>query len=177
MKSNHSLTVALALGAFLMCGAAGCQEEVMESDFSVSSPAFKSGESIPARFTTDGQDLSPALLLDGVPAAAVSFALIVDDPDAPAGTWIHWVVWNIPADITTIPEGGLPDAALSGRNSWGRTGYNGPAPPSGTHRYFFKLFALDRVLQLGPHSDQRALLDAMEGHVLARAQLMGTYSR
>jgi Raf kinase inhibitor-like YbhB/YbcL family protein len=106
-----------------------------------------------------------------------SFALIVDDPDAPMGTWVHWVVWNIPAPATGIAEGKLPEGAVSGRNSWRRNGWGGPSPPSGTHRYFFKLYALDTVLELPHTTDAAGLERAMKGHVLGQATLMGTYSR
>jgi len=144
---------------------------------SISSPAFENGRPIPPRFTADGIDVSPELRIDGLPVGTASLALIMDDPDAPMGTWVHWVVWNIPADTAAIEEGSEPGGSTGGRNSWGRTGYGGPAPPSGTHRYFFKLFALDNVLDLPPTADKAALEGAMEGHVLATAELMGTYTR
>ena len=144
---------------------------------SISSQAFEHRQPIPAHFTADGADVSPELTIIGVPDGAVTLALIMDDPDAPMGTWVHWVVWNIPADTAAIEEGSEPGGSTGGRNSWGRTGYGGPAPPSGTHRYFFKLFALDNVLDLPPTADKAALEGAMEGHVLATAELMGTYSR
>ncbi len=144
---------------------------------SISSPAFEQGRPIPPQFTADGDDVSPELTITGVPDGAASLALIMDDPDAPMGTWVHWVVWNIPADTATIEEGSEPGSSTGGRNSWGRTGYGGPAPPSGTHRYFFKLFALDTVLDLSSTADKAALERAMEGQVVSAAELMGTYSR
>ena len=149
----------------------------MEKQLVISTPAFGNGQPIPDRHTADGADTSPQLDITGVPDGAVSFALIMDDPDAPMGTWVHWVVWSIPATTTTLPEGGLPDGAVEGQNSWGRSGYGGPAPPSGTHRYFFKLYALDIDLDLPTSTDKNGLLQAVEGHVLARAQVMGTYAR
>ena len=144
---------------------------------SISSPAFEHGRPIPPQFTADGDDVSPELTITGVPDGAASLALIMDDPDAPMGTWVHWVVWNIPANTAVIGEGSEPIGSAGGRNSWGRTGYGGPAPPSGTHRYFFKLFALNAVLDLPPTADKAALEDAMEEHILDRTELMGTYAR
>jgi Raf kinase inhibitor-like YbhB/YbcL family protein len=147
--------------------------------FSLTSPAFSQGEEIPARFTADGADVSPELRIGDPPGGTVTFALIMDDPDAPMGTWVHWVVWNIPGAARSVPEGTLPEGSTEGRNSWGRTGYGGPSPPKGTgvHRYFFKLYALDTRLELPPTADKAALLDAMKGHVLGEAELMGTYTR
>ena len=144
---------------------------------SISSPAFEYGRPIPPKFTADGDDVSPKLTITGVPDGAVSLALIMDDPDAPMGTWVHWVVWNIPAGTAVIEEGSEPGGSARGSNGWGRSGYGGPAPPSGIHRYFFKLYALDTVLDLPPTSDKAALERAMEGHVVSAAELMGTYAR
>ncbi len=141
------------------------------------SPAFTQGQPIPARYTADGENVSPPLVISGAPAGTASFALISDDPDAPVGTWVHWVVWNLPAGTVRLEEGKLPAGSATGRNSWGRSGWGGPSPPSGTHRYFFKLFALDTTLELSPATDAKGLERAMSGHVLGRAELMGTYSR
>jgi Raf kinase inhibitor-like YbhB/YbcL family protein len=143
----------------------------------ITSPAFGHGEAIPARYTCDGNDTSPALGIAKVPPAAKTLALIMDDPDAPVGTWVHWVVWNIPAQTHEIPESGLPPQAVQGKNSWPRTGYGGPCPPSGTHRYFFKVYALDTELHLGSSTSKAVLEKAMEGHILAKGELMGTYKR
>ncbi len=143
----------------------------------VSSPAFADGEPIPVRYTADGEDLSPPLAIAGLPPGVESLALICDDPDAPSGTWVHWVVWNLPPDTGLVAEGELPAGSVEGRNSWGRTDYGGPSPPSGTHRYFFKVFALDRVLELPGTTDAARLERAMRGHVVASAELMGTYAR
>jgi hypothetical protein len=147
------------------------------TDLRIASPAFDHDQPIPPRFTADGADVSPELTIAGVPEGTASLALIMDDPDAPMGTWVHWVVWNIPAGVAVIEEGSETIGSVSGRNSWGRTGYGGPAPPSGTHRYFFKLFALDTTLELPPTGDKGALERAMEGHIVATAELMGTYTR
>jgi Raf kinase inhibitor-like YbhB/YbcL family protein len=167
----------LAMLAVTTAVGAGDPEDPMSPEPRITSPAFDHGRPIPQRYTADGDNTSPPLNLDDPPEGTVSFALIVDDPDAPRGTWTHWVVWDIPASARSIPEGGVPDGAVQGRNSWGRADYGGPAPPSGTHRYVFKLYALDVVLDLAPETDKAGLLMAMEAHVLGRAELMGTYAR
>ncbi len=150
--------------------------------FEVTSSAFAQGEPIPVKYTCDGDDISPPLAWGDPQEGVESFALINDDPDAPVGTWVHWVLFNLPADARSLPErvppdAELPDGSRHGQNSWRRLGYGGPCPPSGTHRYFFKLYALDTSLQLGPGADKKQVLEAMEGHVLAEAELMGVYSR
>ncbi len=152
------------------------------ASFTLTSTVFAQGESIPVRYTCDGEDISPPLQWDDLPEGTQSLALIMDDPDAPAGTWVHWVLYNIPADKRALSEGipadrELPDGSRHGQNSWGRPGYGGPCPPSGTHRYFFKMYALDTMLDLDPGASKEALLKVMEGHVLAQAELMGTYQR
>lgn len=144
-------------------------------DLALTSPAFRQGEAIPSRYAKDGEDVNPALVISGAPRGTSAFALIVDDPDAPSGTWVHWVVWNIPPDTSEIAAGQLPDGAVEGRNSWNDNVYGGPSPPSGTHRYFFRLFALDTALHLSPRAGAGDLRRAMKGHVLAEAELMGTY--
>jgi Raf kinase inhibitor-like YbhB/YbcL family protein len=148
----------------------------------VTSTAFSEGEMIPLRYSCDGEDVSPPLAWSGVPAAAQSLALICDDPDAPVGTWIHWVLYNIPADASSLPEAvpadpALQSGAINGKNSWGRLGYGGPCPPGGTHRYFFTLYALDSQLSLESGATEAQLQQAMEGHILAEGQLMGRYQR
>ena len=149
------------------------------------SPAFAAGQSIPRTYTCEGEDRSPPLAWSGVPAAAKSLALIVDDPDAPDPaaprmTWVHWVVYNSPPQTTSLAEGassgGLPAGAAEARNDFGRLRYGGPCPPIGRHRYFHKLYALDTVIA-GQPADKAALEAAMRGHVLAEAQLMGTYQK
>lgn len=171
------MTIVSGLLACAAVVAATTEEEAMEGTFAISSPAFSQGRPIPARFTADGPDISPELRIENAPAEVAAFALIMDDPDAPVGTWVHWVVWNLPPTTRTIAEGSLPDGAVEGRNSWGRNEYNGPAPPSGTHRYFFKLYALDTALQLPGGTDKAGVQRAMQGHVLAETALMGTYRR
>ena len=149
---------------------------------SVTSSAFEEGAAIPRQFTCDGADISPPLSWSGVPDGTRSLALISDDPDAPSGTWVHWVLFNIPTEKTELPEGIPGDTTLStgarhGVNDFGRFGYGGPCPPGGTHRYYFKLYALDTVLELPGRITKADLLDAMRGHILAEGQLMGKYSR
>jgi Raf kinase inhibitor-like YbhB/YbcL family protein len=149
----------------------------------LSSPAFRDGEVVPVRHTCDGDDLSPALAWTGVPVETRTFALVCDDPDAPRGTWVHWVLWNLPADAVELGEGvpprpELPSGARQGRNDGGDIGYAGPCPPPGKpHRYFFRLYALDTALGLAPGTTRSELDTAMEGHILARGTIMGTYER
>jgi hypothetical protein len=152
----------------------------------LTSPAFAHGGAIPARHTCEGQDISPALAWAGVPGGTKSLVLIVDDPDAPDPrapkmTWVHWLLYNLPPGATGLPEGvaaaGLPAGTLQGVNDWHRTGYGGPCPPIGRHRYFHKLYALDVLLPDLHHPGKAALEQAMHGHVLAQAELVGTYQK
>ncbi|MDB5311254.1 MAG: hypothetical protein JWO38_5456 [Gemmataceae bacterium] len=152
----------------------------------ITSAAFQPGGSIPAVYTCEGRDVSPPLAWSGVPAGAKSLALIVDDPDAPdpaapKRVYVHWVLYNIPPATTGLPEAAtaadLPPGTLEGKNDWNRTGYGGPCPPIGRHRYFFKLYALDTTLPDLKHPTKAALLKAMEGHVLAQAEMIGTYQK
>lgn len=140
----------------------------------ITSDAFNAGESIPSRYTCDGADLNPALQIMGIPENAKSLAVIVDDPDAPAGTWVHWVVWNIPV-TNLILENSVP--GNEGMNDFGKRHYGGPCPPSGTHRYFFKVYALDTELQLTSTSEKHDLEKAMKPHVVAMGELMGVYKK
>jgi Raf kinase inhibitor-like YbhB/YbcL family protein len=141
----------------------------------LTSPSFEPGEAIPAIFTCDGDDVSPELDLGGIPTGTTTLVLIMDDPDAPGGTWDHWVVYDI-SPVSVIPENVGP-VGIEGTNSWNRTGYGGPCPPSGTHRYFFRILALDEALDLPAGADKATVLAAAQGHVLAEATLMGTYAR
>lgn len=141
----------------------------------LTSPDFNAGNAIPARFTCDGDDISPELIVAGVPEQSSTLTLIVDDPDAPAGTWDHWIAFNITPG-TPIPAN-VGDLGTPGLNSWGRTGYGGPCPPGGTHRYFFTVYALDVSLDLPSGATKNEVLQAMRGHILAEAALMGTYRR
>jgi Raf kinase inhibitor-like YbhB/YbcL family protein len=144
--------------------------------FIISAPAFALGKPIPAQYAYKGQNRSPELRIENVPANAKTLVLIVDDPDSPSGLWTHWLVWNLPPTTTARPEGKLPTGAVEGKNSFGHVRYDGPAPPSGTHRYFFHVFALDTTLKLTRGSDRAALLTAMQGHVVDTREAFGTYS-
>jgi len=155
----------------------------IQMPYQITSTAFSQGESIPVKYSCDGEDISPPFAWGDPPDGTQSFALIMDDPDAPVGVWDHWVAFNIPVDVRELPED-MPAgmkfgdvAAIFGKNSWGRSGYGGPCPPGDTHRYFFKLYALDTVLSLNEDANKKQVLAAMEGHVLAETELMGTYSR
>lgn len=160
--------------------------ELAAMALNITSPAFADNASIPRKYTCEGEDISPPLQWSGVPAGTKSLALIVDDPDAPdpkapKTTWVHWVLYNIPPTGTGLPENeakaGVPKGALPGLNDWKRTGYGGPCPPIGRHRYFHKLYALDTVLPDLKKPTKAQLLEAMKGHVLAEAQFLGTYEK
>lgn len=140
------------------------------------SSVFKNGEAIPKKYTCDGMDLSPPLKFKNVSEDTKSMALIVDDPDAPMGTWVHWVVWNMEPSINGISEGEQIKAE-KGKNDFGKLNYGGPCPPRGTHRYYFKLYALDKLLNLREGSSKKELEKAMEGHIIEEAQLVGLYGR
>lgn len=151
--------------------------------FRIESLAFQHGTSIPRKHTCDGADVSPALRWSEAPPGSKGFALICDDPDAPAGTWVHWVIYGIPTSASGLPEGvphtpGLPDGSKQGLNDFRKTGYGGPCPPRGRpHRYVFRLYALSAEPGLGPGAGKAQLLRAIEGKVLAQAELVGTYGR
>jgi Raf kinase inhibitor-like YbhB/YbcL family protein len=153
---------------------------------SLTSPVFKQNGPIPKLYTCQGKDVSPALTWSGLPSGTKSVALIVDDPDAPdpaapKRVWVHWVLYNMPPDATGLREGvnatGLPPGTRQGRTDWDRTGYGGPCPPIGRHRYFHKLYALDVVLPDLKQPTKATLMDAMEGHILGEAELIGTYEK
>lgn len=147
--------------------------------FTLESSAFKQGELIPVKYTCDGDDISPALTWKNAPANTQSFALIMDDPDAPMGTWDHWLIFNIPANMDHFEEDlrSLPHGTHHGKNSWDRNDYGGPCPPDRIHRYFFRLYALDTTLSLNEGVTKKQILDAIQGHVLSTAELMGKYDR
>lgn len=182
----------LAIGAFALILGAGCSSTAptdemspdMVSDHSLtqevpmklSSPAFAHEGAIPSMFTCDGSDINPALEVAGVPAEAQSLALIVDDPDAPGGTWLHWTMWNIDPATTRIEENSVPAGVVQGMTDFETVGWGGPCPPSGTHRYYFKLYALDMMLDLSSGASLQQLEAAMQGHILEQVELMGTYS-
>ena len=152
------------------------------AEIKITSPAFAEGGMIPAKYTCDGANVSPPLQWDAAPEGTKSIALISDDPDAPVGTWVHWVLFNLPADVTELTENTpsdktLPNGARQGTNDFRKIGYGGPCPPGGTHRYFFKLYALDTELDLQSGADKARLLKAMKDHILAQGQLIGKYKR
>jgi Raf kinase inhibitor-like YbhB/YbcL family protein len=145
-------------------------------EMTLTSQAFRYGNPIPAKYTCDGDGVNPHLVIHAVPEAARSLALVMDDPDAPNGLWVHWVLWDIPPETAEIREHTVPFGAEQGLNSWGNRSYGGPCPPSGEHRYFFRLYALDSRLRLPVETTKDDLERSMEGHILATAELMGTYA-
>lgn len=152
-------------------------QEVKSARMKLSSPAFDHSKAIPSKFTCDGEDTNPPLEIKGVPDGAKSLALIMDDPDAPGGVWVHWLLWNIDPAATRIAQGSVPAGAEQGVNSWQRREYGGPCPPSGTHRYFFRLYALKQKLNLPASTTRKDLDKAIKGIVLAQTELFGLYSR
>lgn len=188
--------ISIALAAIMVLSLAACRGE-KESEtrpdvvltegedtmaITVTSPVFEDGGMIPKEYTCDGEDISPPLNISGVPTEARSLALIADDPDAPAGTWVHWVLYNLPPGTTELPENmpvdeKIQNGAKHGVTDFGRFGYGGPCPPSGTHRYYFKMYALDTLLNLSGRVSKADVIKAMQGHVLAEGQLMGRYQR
>lgn len=143
----------------------------------ITSPAFGDQGKIPAKYTCEGDDVSPPLAIENVPAGTKSLALIVEDPDAPNGLWVHWAVWNINPNIGTIAEHAESRESIVGKNSWGHNSYGGPCPPSGTHRYQFRLYALDATLDLGGNAGREQLKEALAPHILAEAMLTGLYAK
>ena len=143
----------------------------------ITSPAFQNNGNIPRQYTCDGRDINPPLAIENIPQGTKSIALICDDPDAPVGIWVHWVIWNIDPNVKEIKENSVPQGAIEGINDFRKHSYGGPCPPSGTHRYFFKVYALDVVLNISPNSTKADLEKAMKGHILAEGQLVGLYKR
>jgi Raf kinase inhibitor-like YbhB/YbcL family protein len=161
--------LAIALAAMASFAAGGAKMKITSS-------AFQEGAIIPSRFTCDGADTSPPLQIADIPSGAKSLALIVDDPDAPSGLFTHWMIWNISPQTSTVGEGRAPQG-VQGTNDFGKSGYGGPCPPPGEHRYHFKIFALDRELDLSSGAKRAQLDAALKGHVVAQGELMGRYSR
>src|SRR5258707_8892768 len=176
-----------ALALFILLGCAKTPQPTTirkenQMGFSLTSTSFKEGQPIPRQHTCDGVNVSPALEWSGAPGVAKTFAIICDDPDAPSGTWVHWVLYNLPADRIGLVENvpateRVPRHGLQGTNDFKKIGYGGPGPPSGTHPYFFKLYALYGELSLPAGATKAELLKAMEGHIVGQTQLMGTYPR
>jgi Raf kinase inhibitor-like YbhB/YbcL family protein len=177
MKSGV-IVILLFLFGLAACGGSmpSPTEGASEMAMQITSTAFEEGATIPVKYTCDGEDVSPPLMLSGVPEGTHSLALISDDPDAPGGTWVHWVLFNLPTDTDSLPEG-VQGIGTDGNNSWRRQGYGGPCPPSGIHRYFFKLYALDSTLDLEEGASKDDVEQAMQDHILAQTQLMGKYGR
>ena len=146
------------------------------SGITISSPAFLAGAEIPAKYTCDGQSISPEIRISGTPLAAKSLALIMEDPDAPGGLFTHWLVWNIPPQTTKLAENSVPSGAIQGTNDFSRRGYGAPCPPSGTHRYVFKIFALDQPIELKPGARRPEVEAAIKSHIQAQGELMGRYT-
>lgn len=153
-----------------------CLASSQAAEMKITSPAFQNGGNIPAKFSRKGGNTNPPLKIEGIPLTAKSLALLIDDPDAPGGLFTHWLVWDIDPKTTSIAEHSTPKGAVEGTNDFGAAGYGGPQPPSGTHRYYFKVFALDQKLNLSAGAKRRDLEKAMKGHVIVQGQLMGRYS-
>jgi Raf kinase inhibitor-like YbhB/YbcL family protein len=168
-KAITSGAVVILLTAIASFAAGGARMKITSS-------AFQEGDNIPSKFTCDGSDSSPPLQITGVPSEAKTLVLIADDPDAPGGLFTHWLVWNIPTQTNSIAEGSAPKG-MHGTNDFGKSGYKGPCPPPGTHRYSFKIFALDRELDLRPGARRSQVDAAMKGHIIAQGELVGRYAR
>src|SRR5438045_9479607 len=170
MKTIIIIAYAMAAIGLATIGAGG-------GKMKTTSPAFQEGGTIPEKFSKNGQNVNPELRIEGAPAEARSLALIVDDPDAPVGLFTHWLVWNVDPKTTEIAESSAPNGAVQGTNDYPNLGYGGPQPPSGTHRYYFKIFALDRELDLKSGAKRREVDAAIRGHVIGQGKLMGRYSK
>jgi Raf kinase inhibitor-like YbhB/YbcL family protein len=176
MKTTIGLLLSMAVMSQLV-GRAFAGSTAGPSSLKVSSRAFADGGKIPKKYTCDGSNISPPLRIENVPKAARSLVLIVDDPDAPGRTWTHWLLWNIDPKVSEIWEDNVPQNAVEGTSDFGNAKYGGPCPPSGSHRYYFKVYALNSTLYLPSSTKKAALEKAMAGHILAEGKLMGTYSR
>jgi Raf kinase inhibitor-like YbhB/YbcL family protein len=185
MKTKYFLSILLSYALLFACANPVLEtpeKTEVNMSFTLTSSAFANGQSIPAKYSCVGTEISPPLEWSEPPAGTKSFALIMDDPDAPMGTWVHWVLFNIPISAHGWPENTPKDAelvngAMQGTNSGGGIGYSGPCPPFGTHRYFIRLYALDTMLNPGVGANRDELLKSMEGHILVQAELMGTFSK
>jgi Raf kinase inhibitor-like YbhB/YbcL family protein len=181
---NAPVRALLLFALFLSACTASDTTPEADMTFKLTSDAFSNGQSIPAKYACVGRNISPALAWTNPPNGTQSFALIVEDPDAPMGTWTHWVLFNIPAETRALAEdlpvtgkNTTPNAIFTGTNSAGNSGYDGPCPPGGTHRYYFRLYALDTVISLLPGATKDRVLKEMRGHILAQTELMGIFSQ
>ncbi len=179
MDTSKRLLTRLARFACLIIYIAINTSAIGQGKLTVTSTAFIGGDAIPAKFTCVGQNVSPPLSWSNVPVDTKSFALVMDDPDAPMGVWVHWVVYNIPPGVTNLKENfNIADIkAINGLNDWRSAGYGGPCPPGGKHRYLFKLYALDTTLESASDMTKQKLEGVMKGHILARGELMGTFAQ
>ena len=177
MRNKGILAIGITI-IFIIIVSIGCVEENQKKveNMKISSPAFENGESIPSEYTCDGADVSPVLNFSDIPESATSLVLIMDDPDAPMGTWVHWLIWNIPPNTAGFSKGENMTFPR-GMNDFGQLKYGGPCPPSGTHRYYFKLYAVDTMLDLNEGASKAELVSAISEHIVEETQLMGTYSR
>ena len=175
------ILIALTILILLISGCTQTQQSQATSKdtfvMKLTSPAFGNNGDIPSKYTCDGEDINPPLKIEGVPKNAKNLVLIIDDPDAPAGVWVHGVAFNIDPETTSIEERSGPKSGVAGKNSWGKNSYGGPCPPSGIHRYFFKLYALDKKLDLDGSATKAEVEKAMEGHIIEKAEFVGKYSR
>jgi Raf kinase inhibitor-like YbhB/YbcL family protein len=170
------ISIVFLLPAFLFCYALG--QTVAKTDaMKLSSLAFENGGKIPKEYTCDGKNVNPPLKVENAPSNAKSFALVFDDIDAPRGTYVHWIVWNIDPGLKEMREDSVPEGAMQGMNDFKKRNYGGPCPPGRAHKYVFKIYALDTVLNLNPNGTKKDLEKAMEGHIISQAQLTGSYKR
>jgi Raf kinase inhibitor-like YbhB/YbcL family protein len=177
LTRTKALTGSLVCAAFILASQYASKEVIGMASLQLLSPAFKHDQLISSKYTCDGANVNPPLVIENVPPEAKSLALIMDDPDAPAGTWVHWVIWNIDPGTREIRENSVPSGAMQGINDFRKHNYGGPCPPSGTHRYFFKLYALDVTLTLDQNTTKAALEHTMKGHIVAQGELIGLYKR
>lgn len=175
MKKIFYATFIIIVSLFLhFCSSTKNQKQ---QTMKISSPSFEHNSPIPAKYTCQDENINPELKIENVPSDAKSLVLIMDDPDAPRGTWVHWVVWNIPVGTQIIAENSIPQSCVQGLTDFGTQGYGGPCPPSGVHRYFFKLYALSETLNLPDTTNKAQLEAAMEGKIISKAELIGTYQK
>jgi Raf kinase inhibitor-like YbhB/YbcL family protein len=176
------LILIIILSSFYCCAQTEIKQGGEKMEINLTSTAFKEGEFIPKKYTCDGENVSPPLEWSGIPSETKSIALVCDDPDAPMGIWVHWVIFNIPSSKNNLNEKipsqkVLGDGTVQGNNDFRKIGYGGPCPPSGIHRYFFKIYALDKRVELTPGATKGELLHEMTGHILTEGRLMGKYTR